>query len=92
MPGMHRCTTAFLRSSEVECHKMMCRNCETRFCFKCLLAEFKFIKVRFIDSSLCGSKATEEGERIMTEDRFRVSVNSQCHARRPCGGRYVVNS
>ena len=48
--------------------------------------------VRFIDSSLCGSKATEEGERIMTEDRFRVSVNSQCHARRPCGGRYVVNS
>ena len=22
--------------SEVECHKMMCRNCETKFCFKCL--------------------------------------------------------
>eukprot|EP00419_Tripos_fusus_P039198 CAMPEP_0172765724 /NCGR_PEP_ID=MMETSP1074-20121228/179848_1 /TAXON_ID=2916 /ORGANISM="Ceratium fusus, Strain PA161109" /LENGTH=196 /DNA_ID=CAMNT_0013600719 /DNA_START=265 /DNA_END=857 /DNA_ORIENTATION=+ len=24
------------KSQRAECHKMMCRNCETRFCFKCL--------------------------------------------------------
>jgi hypothetical protein len=40
-------------SQRVECHKMMCRNCDTRFCFKCL--------AKLTDSYSCGCSIDQHG-------------------------------
>lgn len=41
------------RSQKAECHKMICRNCSTRFCFKCLTV--------LTSSSSCGCTPDEHG-------------------------------
>jgi len=41
------------KSQRAECHKMMCRNCETRFCFKCLTV--------LTSSTTCGCTGDNHG-------------------------------
>jgi hypothetical protein len=40
-------------SQKSECHKMLCRNCDTRFCFKCLAV--------LTDDFSCGCTKNEHG-------------------------------